>query len=77
MVTTIEIEDDQKERLDSLKRHDREAYKTVVERLLQTAESDDGATAATPADSEDVALILDRIDQLPDQVADELEGRLR
>jgi hypothetical protein len=76
MVTTIEIEDDQKARLDSLKRHDREAYKTVVERLLQTAESDDGP-AATPADSKDIARLMDRIDKLPDQVADELEGRLR
>ena len=54
--TTIEIRDDQRDELKALKQHDRESYKSVIDRLL------DGDTPNEPSGVDDLRERLDRIE---------------
>ena len=66
--TTIEIRDDQQEALSDLKQHDRESYKSVLDRLL---EADTGETQPTVSvaegfewSDEDVAEITNQLQRI-------------
>jgi hypothetical protein len=75
--TTIEVTDDQKERLEAHKRADREAMKTVVGRVLDAYEGEDGdeipegLRVLADADDETLADIRDQL-----ATVEERTGRL-
>ena len=54
--TTIEITEEQRDELKALKQHDRESYKSVIDRLL------DGDTSDEPGGLDDLRERLDRIE---------------
>ena len=54
--TTIEIRDEQRDELKALKQHDRESYKSVIDRLL------DGDTPDEPSGLDELRERLDRIE---------------
>ena len=90
--TTIEIRDDQQEALRDLKQHDRESYKSVLDRLLDgdTVETDNGRKREL---LKEIHAELDRLEERLNgntgtgpvqldateysKIADEIEGRLR
>ena len=47
--TTIEIRDDQKDELEAMKQHDRESYKSVLDRLLE-GDTDTEAMRVVPVE---------------------------
>ena len=65
--TTIEIRDDQQEALGDLKQHDRESYKSVLDRLLDgDTDIPSAASQSIPSsvenDTSDIQEQLDRIE---------------
>ena len=66
--TTIEIRDDQQEALRDLKQHDRESYKSVLDRLL---DGDTGSMQVVPV--EDVTGVLNDFSDMPGQEPVDLE----
>ena len=65
--TTIEIRDDQQEALSDLKQHDRESYKSVLDRLLEgDTDVPSAASQSIPSsvenDTSDIQEQLDRIE---------------
>ena len=72
-----------KERINSLKRGD-DTQADVIRRLLDGAKTDtperdvpDGLLAVSEATEDELAKIQERLEQLPELTADELEERLR
>ena len=58
--TTIEITEDQRDELKALKAHDRESYKAVIGRLLESTDSE--LRTAKNAGVDDLQERLDRIE---------------
>ena len=58
--TTIEITEDQRDELKALKAHDRESYKAVIGRLLESTDAE--LRTASNADVGDLRERLDRIE---------------
>ena len=73
--TTIEIRDDQRDELKALKQHDRESYKSVIDRLLDGDTPDEPEGVDTEALGREVARQIDYAhlsDRVSEQVAREL-----
>ena len=79
--TTIEIRDDQQEALSDLKQHNRESYKSVLDRLLEGDAKDTEPMQVVPVDEVVGREVPKTTVQLEateySKIADELEGRLR
>jgi len=84
--TTIEIRDDQQEALSDLKEHDRESYKAVLDRLLDSDTNDTDAMQVVPVEevvgrevpSEGIAGTPVELEATEyRKIADEVAGRLR
>ena len=68
--TTIEIRDDQLEQLKTMKRVDRESYKSVLDRLLE-GDTDTDSMQVVPV--EDVTGVLSDFSDIPEQEQVDLE----
>ena len=74
--TTIEIRDEQRDELKALKQHDRESYKSVIDRLLDGDTSDEPEGVDTEALGREVARQIDYAhlsDRVSEQVAKQLQ----
>lgn len=76
--TTIEVTDEQKERLEALKRADREAMKTVVGRVLDAYEGDDSGADIEPTirPTVDGEALADLREQIQGELSDIPDGLL-
>ena len=72
--TTIEITEDQRDELKALKAHDRESYKAVIGRLLESTDSE--LRTAKNAGVDDLQERLDRIESAA-STAEERTGSIQ